>query len=193
MGEHRPCSNPSGYNRGIDFLLYPRSRKKKEYIFHWLFCRLCKVYIFLTFPTNSKLYNPLGEDFSRPAVIISNHQSLIETPSFLRLHPKIIILTNEWVWNSLLFGPVARLASFFNAERGIDGILDKLKEKVMEGYSILIFPEGHRYIDNQVHRFHKGAFYLSEKLYIDILPIVVFGSGEFLGRVNSGEGQQDCG
>jgi 1-acyl-sn-glycerol-3-phosphate acyltransferase len=164
------------------FLLYPGSRRKKEYIFHWLFCQFCKAYIFVTFPTNRKLYNPGRENFSKPAVIISNHQSLIETPAFLRLYPKIIILTNEWVWNSPLFGPVARLASFFNAERGIDSILDKLKEKVSEGYSILIFPEGHRHIDNRVHRFHKGAFYLAEKLQIDILPIVVFGSGEFLGR-----------
>ncbi len=167
---------------GLIFLLYPGSRKKKEYAFHWLFCQLCKAYIFVTFPTNRKLYNPRGEDFSRPALIISNHQSLIETPSFLRLHPKIIILTNEWVWNSPLFGPVARMASFFNADKGIDSILDQLKEKVGEGYSILIFPEGHRYIDNRIHRFHKGAFYLAEKLQIDILPIVVFGSGEFLGR-----------
>jgi 1-acyl-sn-glycerol-3-phosphate acyltransferase len=167
---------------GLIYLVYPGSGKKKEFIFHRLFCRLCKAYIFLTFPTNRRLYNPHGEDFSRPAVIISNHQSLIETPSFLRLYPQIIILTNEWVWNSPLFGPVARLASFFNAEKGIDGILDKLKEKVREGYSVLIFPEGHRYIDNRIHRFHKGAFYLAEKLQIDILPIVVFGTGEFLGR-----------
>jgi uncharacterized protein len=167
---------------GLIFILYPGSRKKREYLFHWLFCQLCKAYIIATFPTNRKFYNPYGEDFSKPAVIISNHQSLIETPSFLRLHPKIIILTNEWVWNSLLFGPVARMASFFNAERGIDTIMDQLREKVREGYSILIFPEGHRHIDDRIHRFHRGAFYLAEKLQIDILPILVFGSGEFLGK-----------
>lgn len=167
---------------GLIYILYPGSRKKKEYIFHWCFCQLCKAYIFITFPTNRKFQNPHREDFSEPAVIISNHQSLIETPSFLRLYPKIIILTNEWVWNSPLFGPVARMASFYNAERGIDGILDQLKEKVNEGYSILIFPEGHRYSDNRIHRFHRGAFYLAEKLKIDILPILVFGSGEFLGK-----------
>jgi len=167
---------------GLIYILYPGSKKKKEYVFHWLFSQLCKAYIVVTFPTNRRFYNPHGEDFSKPAVIISNHQSLIETPSFLRLHPKIIILTNEWVWNSPLFGPVARMASFFNADRGIDNIMDQLKEKVREGYSILIFPEGHRHIDDRIHRFHRGAFYLAEKLQIDILPIVVFGSGEFLGK-----------
>ncbi|MCX6249004.1 MAG: 1-acyl-sn-glycerol-3-phosphate acyltransferase [Bacteroidetes bacterium] len=167
---------------GMIYILFPGSRKKKEYLFHWLFCQLCKAYIFCSFPTNRKFFNPHGEDFKKPAVIISNHQSLIETPAFLRLYPKIIILTNEWVWNSPIWGPVARMASFFNAERGIDLILDQLKKKVEEGYSILIFPEGHRHIDNQVHRFHRGAFYLAERLQIDILPIVVFGSGEFLGK-----------
>jgi 1-acyl-sn-glycerol-3-phosphate acyltransferase len=167
---------------GLIYILYPGSRKKKEYLFHWLFSQLCKAYIFVTFPTNHKLFNPYKEDFSKPAVIISNHQSLIETPAFLRLNPRIIILTNNWVWNSPLWGPVARMASFFNADMGIDNILDLLKGKVNDGYSILIFPEGHRNIDNRVHRFHKGAFYLAEKLRIDILPIVVFGSGEFLGK-----------
>jgi 1-acyl-sn-glycerol-3-phosphate acyltransferase len=167
---------------GLIYILYPGSRKKKEYLFHWLFSQLCKAYIFVTFPTNHNLFNPFKEDFSKPAVIISNHQSLIETPAFLRFNPKIIILTNNWVWNSPLWGPVARMASFFNADMGIDSILNLLQEKVNDGYSILIFPEGHRNIDNRVHRFHKGAFYLAEKLQIDILPIVVFGSGEFLGK-----------
>ena len=166
---------------GLIFLLAPVPKKNRQYLFHLLFCYLCKSYIFITFPTNRKFYNTNKEDFSKPAVIISNHQSLIETPYFLRLHPKIIILTNEWVWNSPLFGPVARMASFFNAENGIDSILEKLQKKVNEGYSILIFPEGHRYNDNRIHRFHRGAFYLAEKLKIDLLPVVVFGSGEFLG------------
>jgi 1-acyl-sn-glycerol-3-phosphate acyltransferase len=165
---------------GLISIFAPIQKSKKQYFFHWLFHKLCKTYIITTFPTNRKFLNPHKEDFLKPAIIISNHQSLIDTPLFLQLHPKIIILTNEWVWNSPLFGPIARMASYFNAEKGIDVILDQLKEKVRDGYSILIFPEAHRYNDNLVHRFHRGAFYMAEKLNIDILPIVIFGSGEFL-------------
>lgn len=163
--------------------LFPIPKKKKERIFHKLFQLLSRTYIQVTFPPNSrKLYNPNDETFEKPAVIISNHQSLIETPAFLRLHPKIIILTSDWVYKSVVFGPVARLASFFNADLGIDNILDELKEKIQEGYSILVFPEAHRSEDGTIQRFHKGAFYLAEKLGIDILPIVVFGTGDFLSR-----------
>ena len=164
-------------------LLIPVKRKTKEIWFHTLFSKLSGAYIALTFPPlKRKLINTQGEDFSKPAIIISNHQSLIETPAFLRLYPKIIMLTNDWVWNSLLTGPVARLASFYNVEHGIDAMLGKLKEKVDEGYSILVFPEAHRSDDHRIQRFHRGAFYMAEKLHLDILPIVVFGSGDFLPR-----------
>jgi len=163
-------------------IFMPIRRKKKEYLFHLIFSNLCKAYIFATFPFSRKIFNPHQEDFSKPAVIISNHQSLIETPAFLRLYPKIIILTTSWVYKSPLFGPIARLASFFNIDNGIDSILDKIKEKVDDGYSILIFPEAHRSKDQKIGRFHRGAFYLAEKLQMDILPMLVFGSGDFLAR-----------
>ncbi len=164
------------------FILLPVPKKRKQYIFHKTFSMLCRAYIAFTFPIERKLLNPLGEDFVKPAIIISNHQSLIETPAFLRLYPKIIILTTAWVYKSPVFGPIARMASYFNADEGIDAIMDKLKDIVADGYSILIFPEGHRSDDHNIRRFHRGAFYLSEKLKVDILPIVVFGSGDFLPR-----------
>ncbi|MGE5424365.1 MAG: 1-acyl-sn-glycerol-3-phosphate acyltransferase, partial [Syntrophothermus sp.] len=167
---------------GLLLYLVPLPRRRKEYCFHYLFSKLSKLYIAITFPTNRKLINPEGEDFKKPSIIISNHQSLIETPAFLRLHPKILILTNDWVWNSPLFGPIARMASFFNADHGLDLIMDKLQEKVNDGYSVLIFPEAHRSGDGNIQRFHRGAFYLAEKLNLDILPVVVFGSGDFLGK-----------
>jgi 2-polyprenyl-3-methyl-5-hydroxy-6-metoxy-1,4-benzoquinol methylase len=107
---------------------------------------------------------------------------LIETPAFLRLYPKILILTTSWVYRSPIFGPIARLANFFNVDMGIENLVEPLKEKVLEGYSILIFPEGHRSEDGHIQRFHRGAFFLAEKLQIDILPMMVFGSGDFLGR-----------
>ena len=163
-------------------LFMPVKRAKKEMLFHHLFNRLTKAYIAFTFAFDRKMINESGENFTRPAIIISNHQSLIETPAFLRLHPKILILTTTWVYRSPIFGPIARLANYFNADKGIENIIRQLKEKVDEGFSVLIFPEAHRSSDHHIQRFHRGAFYLSEKLQIDILPILVFGTGDFLGK-----------
>ena len=163
-------------------MLFFLSREKKEYLFHKLFQLLCGAYIWVTFPRDRKYLDPHGEDFSKPAIIISNHQSLIETPAFLRLSPKILILTRDWVWKSPLFGPIARLAGFPNVDEGMDVLTDRLREKIARGFSILIFPEAHRSPDQHVQRFHRGAFYLAEKLRLDILPLVVFGTGDFLAK-----------
>ncbi len=164
----------------IMHLFLPVPKKRKEIWFHWIFSKLSKAYIAFTFASDRRFDNPQGEDFSKPGIIISNHQSLIETPAYLRLHPKIIILTTTWVHKSPIFGPIAHLANFSNVENGIDNIISELQCKVNEGFSILIFPEGHRSADHSIQRFHRGAFYLAEKLKIDIIPIVVFGSGDFL-------------
>jgi uncharacterized protein len=48
---------------------------------------------------------------------------------------------------------------------------------VKQGYSIVVFPEGTRTPDGNMKRFHKGAFFLAEKLQLDILPIVIHGTG----------------
>ncbi len=164
------------------YYLMPIKRKKKEMLFHMLFYWLTKAYIAFTFPFDRKLINETSENFTKPAIIISNHQSLIETPAFLRLYPKIIILTTSWVYQSPIFGPIARLANFYNVDNGLESIIGLLQEKADEGFSILIFPEAHRSDDHHIQRFHRGAFYLAEKLKVDILPIVVFGTGDFLGK-----------
>jgi len=166
----------------IIYTLFPVSGKKKKHLFHRLFSRLCRVYIFVTFPTNGHLLNHDKEDFKKPCIIISNHQSLIETPAFLRLYPKILIMTSNWVFRSPVFGLIARMSGFINVDKGLGSSLEKLRLHMADGYSLLVFPEGHRSPDNHIQRFHRGAFYMAEQLKVDILPILVFGSGEFLGK-----------
>lgn len=162
----------------------PLNKKKKQDLFHRLFTALSRFYIATNFPKYHHVENPGGEDFSKPAIIIANHQSLIETPALLRLNPNIIILTNEWVFHHWVFGPVARVAGFIPIRAGIEDALGLMKERTDAGYSILIFPEGSRSKDGRIQRFHRGAFYVAEKLQLDILPVLIFGSGDFLRKTD---------
>lgn len=41
----------------------------------------------------------------------------------------------------------------------------------------MVFPEGTRSQDGEIHRFHKGAFFLAEQLGLDLLPILIHGTG----------------
>ncbi len=160
--------------------LLPLKKKRKQHVFHKFFNALSRLYINLNFPRFHSIENDTNETFQKPAIIICNHQSLIETPALLRLYPKIVILTNEWVFRNWVFGPVARVAGFIAVNDNIDNSLSLIKQRIDEGYSVLIFPEGHRSKDGHIQRFHRGAFYIAEKLNLDILPVMIFGSGGFL-------------
>ncbi len=72
---------------------------------------------------------------------------------------------------------LVRIAGYYPVARGIENSIGYLEEQVKAGYSIAIFPEGTRSADGQIKRFHKGAFYIAEKLELDILPVLIHGTG----------------
>jgi 1-acyl-sn-glycerol-3-phosphate acyltransferase len=124
--------------------------------------------------------NLSGETFDKPAVIISNHQSHLDLMCLMMLTPKLIILTNDWVWNSPFYGRIIQYADFYPVSKGIENSIGQLAEAVHNGYSIVIFPEGTRSKDCSIGRFHQGAFYLAEKLNLDILTVFLHGVGHVL-------------
>ena len=121
--------------------------------------------------------NDYNENFNKPAIIISNHQSHLDLLYLMSLSPKIICLTNDRVWRNPFYGFIIRYADFFPIGEGIEQSLPKLSEAVKDGYSILVFPEGTRSPDCNILKFHQGAFYLAQKLNTDIIPIVLHGVG----------------
>jgi len=123
--------------------------------------------------------NP-NEDFSKPAVIIANHTSFLDTLALAMANHKIIYLVNDWVYNSPIFGKMVKALGFYPVSQGIENGMDKLKEKVAQGYSLVVFPEAERSYTNDVKRFHKGAFYIAEELGLDILPVYIHGNSEVL-------------
>ncbi len=123
--------------------------------------------------------NP-NEDFSKPAIIIANHTSFLDTLAIAMATHKIVYLVNDWVWNSPVFGKLVKALGFFPVSQGIENGKEKLKEKIAQGYSLVVFPEAERSYTNDVKRFHKGAFYLAEEYDLDILPLYIHGNSEVL-------------
>ena len=124
--------------------------------------------------------NHCNEDFSKPSVIICNHQSHLDLIPLLAVSEKVIVLTADWVWNNPLYKYAIRNAEFLPASSGVENILPQLKSLVERGYSIAVYPEGTRSPDCSIGRFHQGAFYLAQTLDVDVLPLVLYGSGKAL-------------
>ena len=130
--------------------------------------------------TKITIGNPHNETFEKPAVILCNHQSHLDLMTMLVHTEKMVVLTNDWVWNSPFYGYVIRNAEFHPVSAGIDNILPDLKSLVDRGYSIAVYPEGTRSEDCHILRFHQGAFHIAQSLNLDILPMVLYGAGKVL-------------
>lgn len=121
-------------------------------------------------------------DLSRPCMIVANHQSQIDLPCMMALNEGIVFLVKDWVWKNPLVGPIVREAGFVNVDHGFENNLDQLREKVAQGYSIAVFPEGTRSSDGTPGRFHQGAFYMARELGLDIVPVAISGTGRYMGK-----------
>lgn len=162
--------------------IIPMKKLTKKYIIGYLLMYTCRgILLFSTFVKKRKI-NVSNEDFKKPAVLVANHQSFIDILVLLSLSPKIVMLTNSWVWNSPFFGAIIRFADFYYVGNGYEHYVDVMQQKVDEGYSIAVFPEGTRVYDEKMKRFHKGAFYLAEVLKLDVIPIVLYGNGKVIAK-----------
>lgn len=157
--------------------LNPFNKEKGKYIYHFLLSKLTGSVLYIMGNFRKVVNNPLKENFKKPAVIIANHQSFLDILAITMLHPKSILLTNKWVWRSPVFGAVVRMADFYPVADGAENSVELMEDRVKQGYSIIVFPEGTRTSEGPMKRFHKGAFYLAEKLNLDIVPIILHGTG----------------
>jgi uncharacterized protein len=155
----------------------PFAGSRARYIYHRILSAYTWSVLYIMGNVKKKIINPQKEDFSRPCVMIANHQSFLDILVMTMLYPKVILLTNNWVWNSPVFGMLVRIAGYYPIDRGIENGIDYFRKKVEAGYSIAVFPEGTRSPDGRIGRFHKGAFFIAEKLELDILPVVIHGTG----------------
>lgn len=151
-----------------------------EVFYHRLLQRLSEFVIRTVPGVRFRCLNKTREDFSKPAIIVCNHQSHLDLMAILQLSHKIIVLTNEWAWNNPFYRAVIHTAEFYPVTNGYEKILPQLRNLVERGYSIVVFPEGTRSADGNIGRFHKGAFTLAKALEVDILPLYLHGCYDVL-------------
>ncbi len=160
----------------VYFLLGDNERKRAFY--HRVIQRISRLALKLIPGAPFTVHNPTGEDFSRPAIYICNHQSHLDVLGILSLHPKLVCLTNEWAWK--FYGPVIRKADFYPASMVMENDFAHIRALIARGYSVVIFPEGTRSEDCHIQRFHQGAFLLARALGLEVLPLYLHGFGQAL-------------
>ena len=158
-------------------VIIPYSKKFLKPLFHFLIQKTCKMMFLFSINVRRKEFNNENLDFSKPSIIIANHQSFVDILQMLMLSNKIVLVVKDWVYYSPIFGRIVRLLDFITISNKIEENLDNIEALINKGYSIMIFPEGKRSENEELGRFHKGAFLIAEKLKLEITPILLHGYG----------------
>jgi 1-acyl-sn-glycerol-3-phosphate acyltransferase len=164
------------------FYFFPAKSASKRQLYNKMLSPLMQSVISMNTHVSQKWEDEELAQLEKPAIIIANHTSFIDILACSGYDSRILILTNEWVWNSPFFGWPIRYAEYIRAKNNGDLNMEMIRRKISEGYSILVFPEGTRSYDGKVGRFKKGAFKLAEELDLDILPLVLHGFHRVLNK-----------
>lgn len=172
----------SAYILGFFLFVLTKPSAKKRLWFHRYNCAAFRFDIKRMPGIRLVFENTYSETFENPAVIICNHQSLLDSFCMMFLSPKIILLANEHIRVNPIIRLIFKWSNFMSVSEGADNIVERLKPLVAEGYSIAVFPEGARpeYAMGKVMRFHKGAFHIANTLNLDLIPVYFYGLTEIM-------------
>ena len=118
-------------------------------------------------------------------IVVSNHQSLYD-----------IFVLFGWLRMDLKWVIKKELRTFpvfgYAAEKGGNVLIDrsnpkeayeslqKAREKIMGGTSLIVLPEGTRSRTGELGEFKRGAFWLAEQLGVPVLPITIINTRNIL-------------
>ena len=125
-----------------------------------------------------RVENPSAIDFTKPSVMIANHNSWLDTLAIGMLTRRVSYMVNDWVYHSVVFGRYVQAMDFYPASEGIEKGMDIFAKNFTNGYSAMIFPEGKRSESNVIHRFHKGAFLVAEHFHKPLTLVYIHGNSE---------------
>ncbi|MCE7065862.1 trifunctional MMPL family transporter/lysophospholipid acyltransferase/class I SAM-dependent methyltransferase [Dyadobacter sp. CY326] len=168
------------HSKLVTILLLPISKLKKKAMLNRSLSFYAKTVIY-SGPHVRKNFSGIENlQPEKPVIFIANHTSFLDILLAIMLNPKIVLMVKGWVYNSPFFGPIIRHAGYVYTDDGTEENINKMRNLVADGYSLLIFPEGTRSEDGEIGRFHKGAFHLAEQLNLDIQPILIHGASDVL-------------
>jgi 1-acyl-sn-glycerol-3-phosphate acyltransferase len=117
-------------------------------------------------------------------VLVSNHQSFFDVFAicgWLPGEPRFV--AKRELGRIPILGLAMRRSGHIMIDRARGGqAIRKALKIVREGFSIVVFAEGKRFIDNQVHPFNDGAAWLAIATRQKCVPMAIIGTASFFPR-----------
>ena len=124
---------------------------------------------------------------ARPAVFLFNHQSQLDVLVIAKvLRGGFTGVAKKELANAPGFGLVFRLADVAFVDRGDPAkarqALEPAVQRLRDGISLVIAPEGTRSATPSLGPFKKGAFHVAMQAGVPIVPVVIRNAGELMWR-----------
>lgn len=126
-------------------------------------------------------------DPEKSYIFVANHQGAFDV--FLTygfLNHNVIWMQKQSLRKTPLVGFASELAGhvFVNNSNSVAraSSIINAKEKIVDGVSIVVFPEGARTHTGKMGRFKWGAYYIASELNLSIVPLTINGSFDVLKR-----------
>ncbi|MGH8013715.1 MAG: lysophospholipid acyltransferase family protein [Candidatus Binataceae bacterium] len=117
-------------------------------------------------------------------VMVANHQSFFDIFAILRIIPREVrFIAKRELTRIPVFGFAMRKSGNIIVDRKAGGqAIRRSLAAVRDGYSICVFAEGKRYLDNRVHQFEEGAAWLAIATQLPCVPAAISGSNAIMPR-----------
>jgi 1-acyl-sn-glycerol-3-phosphate acyltransferase len=116
-----------------------------------------------------------------PYILMSNHQSALDIMSLLNGLPvSFRFVAKQELFKIPLFGWALKRAGYVSLDRNNPRQalkdMDLAAQRIRDGSSLVVFPEGTRSADGKLLPFKKGAFSLAMKAGVPIVPVGIKGT-----------------
>ena len=123
---------------------------------------------------------PSGE----PHIFASNHVSWFDVPALARVLPRYKFVAKAELFKVPIFGPAMRHAGMIEIQRenrkAAFGAYEVAADRIRDGNSVVVFPEGTRGHAYPLRPFKKGPFVLAIAAGVPIVPIIIHGTIEIM-------------
>jgi 1-acyl-sn-glycerol-3-phosphate acyltransferase len=125
-------------------------------------------------------------DARQPYIFMANHQSNVDIPVLIQslVHFQLRWIAKKELLRVPLFGWAMWATKHITVDRAdpLDAMksLERAKERLGAGISVVVFPEGTRSRDGRLLPFKKGGFLMAAKTGAQIVPVAIVGSAALL-------------
>jgi 1-acyl-sn-glycerol-3-phosphate acyltransferase len=154
---------------------------------YWLARMWCSTVLFLS-KVQIRVSGGDELDANQAYVFMANHQSNIDIPALIvGLHRfQLCLVAKKSLFRIPIFGWGLRSCSMIAIERGslhdAKSGIEQACQRLRDGVSVVVFPEGTRSHDGRLLPFKRGGFVMAQRAGATIVPVTIKGSAQRLAK-----------